>query len=198
MKWFKGFLKALENKNTMKQGKKIWNKQLGFMLSLMLIYTMTAQAQDTTRYVRIESENLRNGPNGQKIAEIQGGTKVKVLETQSNWVKVQFTGWIWGKSLTSDPTDVQGFKVRGSHILVGTEAEARQILSQLKSGTKFEDLAKTKSIDKLSAVRGGDLGIFGKGDLLPEFENIIFNLKINEISGVVKSSLGYHIMKRTE
>ena len=172
-------------------------KKMLFLLVLPVILGTSASAQNKDQYVKIASENLRSGPNGQKIAEVLGGSKVQVLEKETNWTKVQITGWIWTKSLTDDPTSIEGFKVRGSHILVSTEAEAKQILEQLKNGASFEELAKTKSIDKLSAARGGDLGTFGKGDLLPEFENVIFKLKVGEISGVVKSSMGYHIMKRT-
>jgi len=150
------------------------------------------------RSIKIVNENLRDRPNGNKIGSVLGGTPVKVIEKDANWVKVQFTAWIWAKSLTNDPTGVEGFKVRGSHILVKTEAEATAILTQIKGGSKFEDVAKAKSTDRLSGERGGDLGRFGKGDLLPEFEDVIFRLGVGQLSGVVKSSMGYHIMKRTE
>jgi uncharacterized protein YgiM (DUF1202 family) len=173
-------------------------KRIVFLLLVGLAIVMNLYAQDEYQYIKIANENLRDGPNGNRIASILGGSKVKVIEKDANWVKVQLTAWVWAKSLTDDPMTVEGFKVRGSHILVATEAEAREVLNQLKSGSKFEDVAKAKSIDRLSGVKGGDLGRFGKGDLLPEFENVIFRLDVGELSGIVKSSAGYHIMKRTE
>ncbi len=89
-----------------------------------------------------------------------------------------------------------GEQVRASHILVKTEQEAKQILAQLKAGAKFEDLAKSKSIDS-SASKGGDLGWFGKGNMVPVFEKVVFGLKEGQVSGIVKSEFGYHIIKLT-
>jgi len=100
--------------------------------------------------------------------------------------------------LTSDPTEVHGFAVRASHILVKTEEEAGNIIQQIINGTDFEELAQQHSIDRASGSKGGDLGVFGRGDLRPEFEEAVFRLKVGAISGVVKTDLGYHIIKRTK
>lgn len=89
-----------------------------------------------------------------------------------------------------------GEQVRASHILVKSEQEAKDILAQLKSGAKFEDLAKAKSVDT-SAAKGGDLGWFGKGNMVPAFEKAAFSLKEGELSPIVKSEFGYHIIKLT-
>ena len=87
-------------------------------------------------------------------------------------------------------------QVRASHILVKTEQEAKDILAQLKGGAKFEELARAKSVDS-SASKGGDLGWFGKGNMVPVFEKTAFGLKEGETSGIVKSEFGYHIIKLT-
>lgn len=89
-----------------------------------------------------------------------------------------------------------GEQVKASHILVKTEQEAKDVLAQLKSGAKFEELAKSKSVDS-SAAQGGDLGWFGKGNMVPVFEKTAFALKEGELSGIVKSEFGFHIIKLT-
>jgi peptidyl-prolyl cis-trans isomerase C len=89
-----------------------------------------------------------------------------------------------------------GEQVKASHILVKSEQEAKNILAQLKGGASFEELAKTKSADT-SASKGGDLGWFGKGNMVPAFEKAAFALKEGELSGVVKSEFGFHIIKLT-
>jgi len=89
-----------------------------------------------------------------------------------------------------------GEQTKASHILVKTEKEANDILAQIKAGAKFEDLAKKSSVDS-SAAKGGDLGWFGKGTMVPAFEKAVQALKEGQISGVVKSDFGYHIIKLT-
>jgi peptidyl-prolyl cis-trans isomerase C len=89
-----------------------------------------------------------------------------------------------------------GDQIRASHILVKTEPEAKEIEKQLKGGAKFEDLAKKNSIDG-AAAKGGDLGWFGKGSMLPEFEKVAFSLKEGTTSGIVQTKFGYHIIKAT-
>jgi len=88
-------------------------------------------------------------------------------------------------------------RIRASHILVDTEEEAKEIVEQLKGGADFAELAKEKSKDGSSAV-GGDLGFFQKGDMVPEFEEAAFALNINDVSDIVKSQFGYHIIKKTD
>lgn len=89
-----------------------------------------------------------------------------------------------------------GEQIRASHILVKSEQEAQAVLDQLKKGGTFEELAKTKSADT-SAAKGGDLGWFCKGNMVPAFEKAAFGLKEGQLSGIVKSDFGYHIIKLT-
>ncbi|MDD2852421.1 MAG: peptidylprolyl isomerase [Desulfuromonadaceae bacterium] len=89
-----------------------------------------------------------------------------------------------------------GDQIKASHILVKSEKEAKDILAQLKSGASFEELAKKSSVDS-SAAKGGDLGWFGKGNMVPAFEKAAFALNEGQISGVVKSDFGFHIIKLT-
>jgi parvulin-like peptidyl-prolyl isomerase len=89
--------------------------------------------------------------------------------------------------------------VRAYHILVNTADEAQRILDQLNAGTDFETLARTYSQDISTRDIGGDLGYFPQGVLIsPEVEAAAFALEAGQISGIVQSSLGYHIVKVIE
>jgi peptidyl-prolyl cis-trans isomerase D len=95
---------------------------------------------------------------------------------------------------------------RASHILVASEklgkdkakAKAEELLQQIrKNPGAFEDLAKKNSDDPGSASKGGDLGFFGRGMMVKPFEDTTYALKEGEISGVVESDFGFHIIKLT-
>ncbi|MFY9135093.1 MAG: peptidylprolyl isomerase [Bacillota bacterium] len=88
-------------------------------------------------------------------------------------------------------------QVRASHILVGAEKEAEEILQLLESGADFGELAKERSEDTYSAKAGGDLGYFPRGAMVPEFERVAFSTPVGETSGIVKSQYGYHILQVT-
>lgn len=90
-------------------------------------------------------------------------------------------------------------QIRASHILVKDEETAKQILVELKANPeKFEALATEKSTDTTTAKKGGDLGTFGQGRMVPEFERAVFALKPGEMSDLVKTQYGFHIIKVTE
>ena len=96
-------------------------------------------------------------------------------------------------------------RVKAKHILVETEKDATDIVNQLKGlkadalVKKFEEIAKAKSIDKGSAVSGGELGWFEKSQMVPEFANAAFNLKKGEVTTKpVKSQFGYHVILKED
>jgi len=86
-------------------------------------------------------------------------------------------------------------QVSASHILVETEKEALEVKEKLSSGEDFSELAKEYSIDETNSQQGGNLGFFGKGIMVKEFEDVAFSLEIGEISDPVKTDYGYHIIK---
>ena len=88
-------------------------------------------------------------------------------------------------------------KVHCAHILVKNEKEVNTILERLKKGEKFSSIAKDVSLCP-SKKRGGDLGTFGRGQMVKEFEKTAFSLDKGQISGIVKTQFGYHIIKRLE
>ncbi|MFZ3208002.1 MAG: peptidylprolyl isomerase [Geobacteraceae bacterium] len=90
-----------------------------------------------------------------------------------------------------------GEQIKASHILVKSEKDAKDILAKLKQGESFEELARKSSIDG-SAAKGGDLGWFGSGGaMIPEFEKVAFALKEGQLSGIVPTQYGFHIIKMT-
>jgi foldase protein PrsA len=86
-------------------------------------------------------------------------------------------------------------QVHARHILVADENTAKQVLAKLKAGGKFEDLAKQYSTDPGSKDKGGDLGYFGRGQMVPQFQDAAFKAKAGQIVGPVKSPFGYHIIQ---
>ena len=176
-------------------------KRWTFVICLLLSSTI-GFAQDTLKqgdevYVKEDFENIRLSPNGTIVSQLPQGTRLTVIGEQGNWVAVQFVGWIWKPSLITDKKKIKGLTIHALHILVKTEAEAKEIKKQLDSGQNFAELAKKYSIGP-NAERGGDLGNIEKGDLLPELDTVLRGLKNGEVSGIVKTELGYHILKRID
>lgn len=87
-------------------------------------------------------------------------------------------------------------KVRCAHILVKDQAAAQKLLQDLRSGADFAQLARQHS-ECPSKANGGDLGHFGRGQMVPEFDRAAFALEVGALSELVKTKFGYHIIKRT-
>ncbi len=88
-------------------------------------------------------------------------------------------------------------KVRCAHILVKTFTEAKALQERLKKGESFSAIAQECSLCP-SGKKGGDLGKFGRGQMVKEFEICAFKLQKGEVSEPVKTQFGYHIIKRLE
>jgi hypothetical protein len=87
-------------------------------------------------------------------------------------------------------------ELRVSHILVNTLEDAAKVKELLQQRT-FAWVARRQSIDKHTGV-GGDLGFLSKGNMIPEFEEVVFDMKIGDVSDVIESELGYHFLKVTD
>lgn len=127
-----------------------------------------------------------------RVMEAKKGQIVGPLETQTGYAVYQF----------SKTEELKEPVIAASHILItGTDTasakEADRIYKELKSGANFEELARKYSKDPGSAPRGGELGWFSKGKMVPEFEKAAFAGKVGEILAPVKSQFGYHIIKVT-
>jgi peptidyl-prolyl cis-trans isomerase C len=103
------------------------------------------------------------------------------------------------KYYDENPNLYSSTQIKASHILVKDESEAKAIRDEVvKDPSKFAAIAKEKSTDKTSGAKGGDLGKFGQGRMVPEFEKVAFSLKPGEISEVVKTQYGFHVITVTE
>jgi peptidyl-prolyl cis-trans isomerase D len=119
------------------------------------------------------------------------------------------------KQITVPETEIEAFykqnnaqysspeQIRASHILFKTDgkdeaavkAQAESVLKRVKAGEDFAALAKQYSEDDSNKDKGGDLDYFGRGTMVPEFEQVAFGMKAGDISDLVKTSFGFHIIK---
>lgn len=82
------------------------------------------------------------------------------------------------------------------HILVKDEAKCLELKQQIEDGADFADVAREHS-DCPSGSKGGALGSFGKGRMVPEFDRVVFNDELNTVHGPVKTQFGYHLLEIT-
>ncbi len=89
---------------------------------------------------------------------------------------------------------------KGKKALTDAEAKARaeELRKKIVAGAKFEEVAKKDSDDTESGKSGGELGAFGRGQMVPEFEQAAFNAKVGDVTPVVKTQFGYHIIQVEE
>ena len=127
------------------------------------------------------------------------------LKTQTGLSESQYRHVLWGELLQDKVrqqiiADVPATapQVHARHILVETEEEAQQVYQRLVDGEDFAAVAEEVSTDSASAKDGGDLGWFGRGQMVAEFEDVAFSAPIGEIHEPVKSQFGYHIIQVLE
>lgn len=82
------------------------------------------------------------------------------------------------------------------HLLVETEEFCNELKQRIENGEKFEDLAKEFS-QCPSGAQGGDLGSFSQGQMVPEFDTVVFNEALNVVHGPVETQFGYHLLETT-
>lgn len=89
-------------------------------------------------------------------------------------------------------------QVRARHILVADQKTANTVLAKLKSGGSWDALAKQYSTDPSTKDKGGELGFFGRGQMVPQFQDAAFGANVGQIVGPVKSPFGYHVIQVEE
>ncbi len=82
------------------------------------------------------------------------------------------------------------------HILVATEAECLKLKADIETGADFAEVARAHS-QCPSRMRGGDLGAFAQGQMVPEFDEVVFTGELNKVLGPVKTQFGYHLLEVT-
>jgi len=87
-------------------------------------------------------------------------------------------------------------KACARHILVSTEEKCNDLKTQIEGGADFTALAKEHSSCP-SGKQGGDLGEFGPGQMVPEFDTVVFNGELGKVHGPVKTQFGYHLLEVT-
>jgi peptidyl-prolyl cis-trans isomerase C len=88
-------------------------------------------------------------------------------------------------------------RARARHILVPTEEACLQLKTQIEGGADFAALASEHS-ECPSGKKGGELGEFGRGEMVPEFDQVVFTAAVGEVQGPVKTQFGYHLLEVTE
>ena len=131
---------------------------------------------------------------------------IKVLDQMKKSLLIQYAANKLMTSVTVSDEEVKAFyednksmfaqpkKVDASHLLVDSEEEANEILEEINNGLDFAEAA-TKYSNCPSNERGGSLGSFGQGQMVPEFEKAAFSMNAGEISKPVKTQFGYHLIK---
>ncbi len=155
----------------------------GMVQEELLLQSATAQGLDQNGEVKARLEEARRQV---LISELVKRKVVEVVRVTDDEARKMYED---NRALFSSEMVVV------HHILVKNEAEAEAILQDLKGGKDFAELAKAKSQDAGSAEKGGDLGPIRRGQTVPEFEQEAFRLKEGELSPVIKTEYGYHILR---
>ncbi|MBF8983633.1 peptidylprolyl isomerase [Lutibacter sp. B2] len=167
---------------------------------------VTIDEKEVEKQYTVYQENIKNQEEFKKFLEEnkideasikeQIRTELYVKKFQDEVIKeLDLTDEKIKKYYDEHISDYNIEQVKASHILLKEEEKAKDILTKVKAGEDFAKLAKEFSEDKGSGQQGGDLGYFQRGMMVPEFEEVAFSLENGQISDLVKSQFGYHIIK---
>ena len=186
------------------EGKQDLNYARSWILNVMIEQALTEQAAAKAGIVITDEEV--DAYIADMVAEYGGHDAFEVRLTEMGdtletaWQKTR-SGLIGNAMMQQISANVPTIAehVHARHILVDTQQEAQSLLNQLKGGADFVALAQAYSQDLSTKETGGDLGFFPRGILVaPEVEDVAFSLEPGEISEVVTSALGYHVLQVIE
>lgn len=160
---------------------------------------MTIQTDDYVKEVKVDAQSIKDFYNNKKalfLAPEQ--VKIEFVELSLNEISKNIK--VSDNELFNFYEDEQGRFIteeerQAQHILLKDEATAQTVIALLNSGGDFAKLAEQYSQDTGSKADAGDLGFFTRGVMVPEFEKKVFAMKLGEVSDLVKSEFGYHIIK---
>lgn len=158
-----------------------------YLEQLIALRMFTKQGEELKLDETEEFKKIMEGARKDILAQLMVSETIKDITVTDEEAKSYFEA--------NKRRFVKGETVRAKHILTETEEKCGEILAAIAGGEKtFEDAAKEFSTCP-SGQRGGDLGEFGKGQMVPEFEKAAFDAEIGKITGPVKTSFGYHLIK---
>jgi parvulin-like peptidyl-prolyl isomerase len=173
---------------------------LSWMIEQALIEQKAAEMGIVVTEEDVDAEMARTIENGGGEAAFQAWLEENGLtrEDARREIRAGLIGMAVAEQvIASVPESTE--QVHARHILVDTAEEAERLLAQLEAGEDFADLAQAYSQDENTRDQGGDLGFFPRGVLMaPEVEEMAFSLQPGQVSGVVSSAFGYHIVKVVE
>jgi len=175
-------------KNLVNVKKTLSSDTLGFS-QLVGIYSEVPYSKDTVTVSTLTGEVV-SAFNKASVGDVVGP-----FATPQGYILYRFNGSVQSSEVFA----------KASHILInqyGSDeknlAEANKLYDRLVAGANFAAIAKEFSMDPGSGSKGGDLGYFGRGMMVKEFEDACFNGKVGEVQKPVKTSFGYHIIKVTD
>ena len=156
----------------------------GILKQLIQQIILSQNVNSNSRKIKYALENQTRAFLSQEL--LGNLSKVEIVESE---IKSLYEDFLLGVKEQKE--------FNASHILVETEGEAKKILESLKNGIDFSELAKKHSTGP-SGAKGGALGWFGEGAMVPEFENAVTKLSVDEVSLPVVTQFGWHIIKLNE
>jgi peptidyl-prolyl cis-trans isomerase C len=143
-----------------------------------------------------EKRKLADRPEiAEQVAQLRRDLMIRALLQDEVTSKVTVDDKDVEAYFKSHPDEFSGDQVKVKHILVRSEAEATEVEDRLKKGESFDKLAREVSIDTASVPKGGELDYFRYEQMVPEFSKAAYALKPGEVSAVVKSPFGFHVIK---
>ncbi len=175
-------------------------------------------AEDYLRMKMLSAEGLKNGLDKDPEVVSQLALMKENLVAQAQLARIEKGITVSDEELKKKYEENKGQyeQVKARHILIAfkgspaaqegkaelteeqAKAKAEELRTKIAGGASFDELAKTESDDVGSGARGGDLGTFGRGQMVPEFEKATFEAKVGEVTPVVRTQFGYHIIKVDE
>jgi peptidyl-prolyl cis-trans isomerase C len=175
-------------------------------------------AEDYLRMKMLAAEGMKSGLDKDPEVVAQLALMKENLVAQAQLTRIEKGITVSDEELKKkyDETKSQYEQVKARHILIAfkgspaaqegkpelteeqAKAKAEELHKKIVAGASFEELAKAESDDVGSGSRGGDLGAFNRGQMVPEFEKAAFEAKVGEVTPVVRTQFGYHIIKVDE